>query len=191
MSTHATYAAYPTRTIVPHESFLAYAPRGPGVMCALFYFAAERDIYGWWIGSAGGEFLPAYFLLKDFFSADDNHCYATRGGDLYGGWHYDYEREQPALAEPLAGDDAPRHLLQELQHEFCREWLYFADDPAAAAEVAESERYGFPVQPVNIQRRKLARFDTHDVVWTYASPKADSNVIDYLSQRWPLDYRLD
>jgi hypothetical protein len=44
---------------------------------------------------------------------------------------------------------------------------------------------------VNIQRRKLARFDTHDVVWTYASPKADSNVIDYLRQRWPLDYRLD
>ena len=29
------------------EVFLAYAPRGPGLRCALCCAAGERDVYGW------------------------------------------------------------------------------------------------------------------------------------------------
>jgi hypothetical protein len=191
MSNHATYPAYPQRILVPHACYLAYAPRGAGVMCALCYFVDDPHVFGWWIGARGFELMPAYFMLESFYSAAQTRFFATEGSDLYGSWRFDYERDPPELADPVPVEDSVCHRLEALQSEFAAEWLFFADDPNCAAETADYEAAGLPVQAANIRYRRLKRFETGRPVWTFASPEADLNLVDYLRARWPLDHKPD
>lgn len=172
-------------------TFFAYAPQGPGVMCAVFYVVHEKDVYGWWIGSEEGEFPPAYFMLENFYSTRDTRFYATQGNDVYGGCIIDYTEGHKPLDEPLPLPQDLCHELEQQQSAFVREWLFFADDRDAATEVAAYEQTGLPVQPVNIREKRLHKFERHGPVWTYASPGIDMNLIDYIRERWPLDYRLE
>ena len=49
--------------------FIAYAPRGAGLRCALAYLASERDVYGWYTGPRDDSSIAAqYFLIEDFYS---------------------------------------------------------------------------------------------------------------------------
>ena len=50
------------------RQFIAYAPYGVGLMCALIYFERGADVYGWWIGARDAEWHTAYFKLEDFFT---------------------------------------------------------------------------------------------------------------------------
>jgi hypothetical protein len=147
MSNHATYSAYPQRILVPHASYLAYAPRGAGVLCALCYFTANTHVCGWWTGARGLEFAPGYFMLESFYATAGTRFFAAAGGDLYGGWRCDYERDPPELSDPVPVDDGICHRLEALQSAFAAEWLFLADDPASAPEIAEYEAAGLPVQP--------------------------------------------
>jgi hypothetical protein len=68
-----------------HEAFLAYAPRGPGLMCAVVDFTLDNDIYGWWTGFHDYRYLPAYFRLENFYAPENTVFLTTEGSDLYGG----------------------------------------------------------------------------------------------------------
>ena len=53
-----------------HECFLAYAPRGAGLLCAVTYVSGEPDIVGWFVGAKGPLYPSAYFRVENFFSAE-------------------------------------------------------------------------------------------------------------------------
>lgn len=174
-------------------AFLAYAPQGPGLMCAVVCLAERNDVFGWWIGSQQGLYPPSYFMLENFYSTAGTCFYATAGGDVYGGWRVDYSEPHGLLPEPLPLKDELCHRLEQLQFAFVREWLFFADegDADTVAEIAAYEKLGLPVLPVGIQHRRLGKLDQHGPVWTYASPGLDMNVVGYLRRHWPLDYGPD
>jgi hypothetical protein len=171
-----------------HEVFLAYAPRGPGLMCAVVYFALDNDVYGWWTGFHDYRYLPAYFKLESFYSAENTVFLATEGSDLYGGWRYDYSRSAPTLDRPTRVDDAIAHRLDQLQDLFFNEWLFTRADPKARDEVEAYARGELALQDINIRSQRLNKLDHHGAVWIYRSPGLDGQVVDYLSARWPLDY---
>ena len=83
-------------TTTGHEAFLAYAPRGAGLLCAVCYFKDENgvDLSGWWIGFKDHGYVPAYFTLQNFYTLVDTAFLATEGSDLYGGWRYNYSRSR-------------------------------------------------------------------------------------------------
>jgi len=167
---------------------VAYAPRGAGVMCALFYIVVGKDVYGWWGGAQGAEFVPAFFLLEDFFSTRDTVFFATRGSDIYGGWRYRYSDPHPDLDESVPVDEETCHRLNQLQYAFESEWLFFADDSHIEEELAAYGQGELAVQAANIKSARLHKLDQGDAVWTYTSPEFDMDVLDYLMERWPLDY---
>lgn len=170
------------------EVYIAYTPRGVGLLGAVFYLAEENDIYGWWSGARDNEFPTAFFLLENFYSPAKTAFYATRGTDVYGGWVSDYsDGREVALGMPLPVTEVMCHALEEIQSEFAREWLFYPDDPAAQGDVAAYQHAKLPVQGVNVKSKKLHKLNKDDVVWTYNSHGLDLNVIDYIRQRWPLD----
>src|SRR5512138_1848534 len=107
------------------EVFIAYAPRGAGLRCALAYLRGERDVYGWFTGPrADASVASCYFVLEDFYRASPTRYEAVDQQDLHSGW---------ALAEPR------RHELAQVQETFSREWLCYRDDPRVDVEL---EAYG-------------------------------------------------
>jgi len=171
--------------------FLAYAPRGAGLMCAVAWFSRGDDVFGWWGGARGAEFACSYFLAEDFYAGGGTRLLATDGNDLYGGWTRDYTHRQPPLEERIPPPDEVCHELERLQSQFSREWLVFSHDPEAAAEGSAYRDAELAAGPVLIRYRKLNKFSKDDAVWTCASPILDRNLLEYLSRRWPLDYRAD
>ena len=95
--------------------FVAAAPEGAQLRCAVTYLASDRDAYGWFIGRRhDGSYAGAYFLLQDFFANAP-----TR---------YD------SAADPHADwtlDEGRRHELAQLQELFSREWLAFSEGGVA------------------------------------------------------------
>lgn len=70
------------------QTFFAFTPRGAGLLCAVVYIEAEKDVYGWWIGHSEGDYPSAFFKLENFFSAQMTSFFATEGTDLYDGWKF-------------------------------------------------------------------------------------------------------
>ena len=100
------------------ECFLAFAPRGGGLLCAVTYVAEGDDVCGWFIGLRDYAYPSAYFRIERFFSADEKRFYATAGADVYGGWRFDYAKSAPVLAPAIPVDDALCHRLDRLQDVF-------------------------------------------------------------------------
>lgn len=171
-------------------SFLAYTPRGPGLMCAVMSIVAGNDVYGWYTGSASGEFPAAFFMLEHYYSTHETAFYRSVEDDVYGDWVLAYPPlaidtgRSPPVPEPMC------HELMRAQDAFIAEWLFYADDPAAAEEVEWYHEHELALGSVAIRHARLNRLDHRDVVWTYASPALDLNIIDLLRERWPLDYSL-
>jgi hypothetical protein len=176
-----------------HEAFLAYAPRGPGLMCAVFYFKAENetDVYGWWTGFKDYRYLPAYFQLENFYAVENTAFFATEGSDLYGGWRYEYSKSEARLDKPIAVEDEAAHRLDQLQDAFFSEWLFYRSDAGAQEELAAYAKDELSVQDVNIRHKRLNKLDHNGAIWTFRSHGLDGQVIDYLRTRWPLEYRSD
>ena len=155
------------------EVFLAYAPRGPGLRCAVAYLEDGRDVYGWFTGLRA-DALPAsrYFLLEGLYANAPTRYEAVEPGDLHSGW---------ALGE------ARRHELARMQDAFAREWLSSADEAQTkaydAAELAVSE--------LNVRFERLGRFSKLQPTWTHYSPGFERAVLNALAKRWPLDYSPD
>lgn len=169
--------------------FIAYAPRGAGLLCALFYMIEDRDVCGWWLGLEGSEFESAFFMLENYFSAHDGAFYVTRDSDVYDGWVFDYARRNPKLPRPVPVDDSICHELERLQFGFACEWLCFPEDAQAAAERAAYAADELAAQDINLRHKKLNKLDKSGPVWLYGSPHLDMNIIERLARDWPLDYR--
>jgi hypothetical protein len=170
------------------EAYLAYAPRGAGLQCAVTYFIEGDDVYGWWIGFKDYAYPSAFFKLEDFFADADTAFYATEGSDVYGGWRYQYTRRHPQLDKPVPIDDDICHQLDQLQDAFTNEWLWLREDADSAVESAAYARDELAVEQVNLKHRKLGKLKKDGPVWTYESHGLDLHILEYLSARWPLDY---
>ncbi len=171
------------------QSYIAYAPHGVGLMCAVAYFERDTDVVGWWTGACGYEYHSAYFKLEKFFSTKPTRFYATGGTDLYGGWKLLYSAREPVLDKPVPVEEEVCHELDRVQGMFVTEWLFFEDDASAEAERKVYEELRLPLQHVNIRSKRLGKFDKSQPVWIYRSHDFDLDVIDYLQRYWPLDYR--
>lgn len=174
----------------PHV-YIAFAPRGPGIMCAMLYIEVNRSIYGWYVGARGGEYPAQFFVLEDYYSNQEISLYLSVEDDVYGPWI----RREVALDLPI---DTPgpvpedlTHALEHAQDAFIHEWLFYADDSGAAGQARAYAARELSVQPVNIRPDRLNKLSTDAVVWTYASPGCNLNAVRVLSRRWPLDYVLD
>lgn len=175
--------------MIEPKTFIAYAPFGAGVLCALFYFERDQDVYGWWIGARDSESHTAYFWLEAFYTSHPTRFHASEGMDLYGGWRYLYSARQPRLDKPVAVDDAAAHELERLQSAFAAEWLVFEDDRDIGSEREAYGRMGLILGRVAIRSRRLGRLDERQPVWLYRSHGCDLNVVEYLQKHWPLDAR--
>ena len=169
------------------KTFIAYAPFGVGVMCALFYFVRGNDVYGWWIGARDSEFLSAYFKLEDFFTTGPTRFYATDGMDLYGGWRYEYSKRETALDKPIAIPNDAVHELNRLQGMIAAEWLVFEDDRNIEAERDAYGRMGLILGHAAIRSGRLGMLDVRQPVWIHRAHGCDMNIVEYLGNHWPLD----
>ena len=155
------------------EVFLAYAPRGAGLRCALACLADGRDVYGWFTGLRDdGSRVSAYFLLSGFYLNAPTRYEAVDAADLHAEWSLDEDR---------------RHQLAHMQDAFAREWLT-SGDAAEARAYAEAE---LALSEVNVRYARLAKFAKDQPNWTYYSPRFERAVLNALAKRWPLDYQPD
>ena len=157
--------------------FIAYAPRGAGLRCALAYLASEHDVYGWFTGPcADGGIAAEYFLLEDFYSNRPARYEAVESTALHSRWSL---------------DEARRHELAAMQEAFAREWLVYRDDARAAAEVASYAKAELAAGEVGLRFERLAKLSTLQPNWTWYSPRCERSVLRHLAKRWPLEYRFD
>jgi hypothetical protein len=170
------------------EAYIAYAPRGPGLECAVTYFVQGRDVYGWWIGFKDYTYPSAFFKLENFFADADTIFYASEGSDVYGGWRYQYSRSRPELDRPIPIDDDICHKLDQLQDAFANEWLWLKGDPDSAQESAAYAQDELAVEDVNVKHHRLGKLKKEAPVWTHESHGLNLDIVEYLSARWPLDY---
>ena len=158
------------------EVFLAYAPRGAGLRCAVAYLASERDVYGWFTGPRqDASVASCFFLLENFFENRPVRYEAVDHGALHSAWLLDEVR---------------RHELARMQEAFAREWLFYRDDPRAAAELEAYTEAELATSDVNVRFERLAKFSTLQPNWTYYSPRFERPVLRHVAKRWPLEYRL-
>jgi len=170
------------------QSFIAYAPRGFGLLCALVYAAHGNDLSGWWIGPVDNAYHPAYFLVVDYYTPRESAFYTSRGGDLYGGWVRDYDAKYPDLDTPVPVDDELAHRLERMQFVFAQEWLSFPGDANAEAEANRYREAELAHQDVNLRFERLGKLDKDQPVWIYRSAKFDANILKRLARSWPLLY---
>lgn len=155
--------------------FLAYAPRGPGLCCAVACLSSGRDVYGWFTGLRQDTSLAsAFFVLEDFYANAPTRYEAVAPADLHSPWLL---------------DEARRHELARLQEAFAREWLVYRDDPRAAAELQAYAEGELAAGELNVRFERLARFSTVHSTWTCYSEHFDHRVLEKLASRWPLEYR--
>ena len=177
------------------ECFLAYAPRGGGLLCAVVYRVRGDDVYGWWVGRDGNlEYAPGFFMLENYYTTHEQAFLTTRGGDLPGGWARDYDARRPVLDTALPVEDAVARALEPLQFAFAREWLVYPEDADAAEQArcyaeAELGMGSMDAGTVAVRFQCLGRFEKSQPVWRYFSLGLDYNVIERLMRCWPLDYK--
>ena len=157
--------------------FIAYAPRGAGLRCALAYLAAERDVYGWFTGpDDDGGVASVFFVSEDFYTNRPARYEAVDSAQLHSHWSL---------------DEARRHELAQMQEAFAHEWLFYRDDPRAAAELEAYAEAELAAGEVNLRFERLGKLSTLQPNWTYYSPGFERAVLRHLAKRWPLEYRFD
>jgi nucleotide-binding universal stress UspA family protein len=99
--------------------------------------------------------------------------------------------DQADLHSAWSLDEARRHELARMQEAFAREWLFYRDDPRAAAELQAYAEAELAVGELNVRFERLARFSTLQPNWTWYSARFERPVLRHLARRWPLEYRFD
>lgn len=159
------------------STFIAYAPRGAGLRCALVYLASGREVCGWFTGPrADGSIAAEFFLMEDFYSNRPARYEAVDTAALHSRWSL---------------DEARRHELAAMQDAFAHEWLVYRDDARAAAERASYAKAELATGEVGLRFERLAKLYTLQPNWTWYSPHFERSVLRHLAKRWPLEYRFD
>lgn len=153
--------------------FICYAPRGGGLRCALAYLPAGGAVRGWYLGRSERGLESAYFEIEGYYSRGAMRFRAVPEGELHSTWI----------------DDAAAHELAALQEALVNEWLFYADEPGAALQLAAYGELGLPAGEVGVRADKLTRLDQTDANWTYYSAGFEHGVLEALSKRWTLDLR--
>lgn len=157
------------------QIFLAYAPRGPALRCAVAYLGSERDVYGWFSGPRHDASVAAcFFLMEDFYTRSAARYDVVNQEDLHIAWTL---------------DEARRHELADLQSAFAHEWLFYRDDPGAMSELAAYADAQLAAGDINVRFERLGKFSTVQPNWTFYSPRFERTVLRHLARRWPLEYR--
>jgi hypothetical protein len=170
---------------------LAYAPRGAGLMCALFYVAEGQDVYGWYTGACGNEMPANFFMLEHFYSTHATAFYRTHVNDVYAEWFLEFPPIEQRLDRPLPVPEAICQELERLQFVFAQEWLFYRDDPERGQEIAAYHDIGLAVQSANIRSQRLNKFNKDSAIWTFTAHGFDLNVLAHLSDYWQLDYKAE
>ena len=179
------------------ECFIAYAPRGVGLLCAVVYLAHGNNVCGWWAGrDANAEYPPGFFILENYYTAHGGAFLGTSGGDVRGGWTRDYRHgAQPRIrASALPMEDTLARELEQLQFAFAHEWLVYPEDADA---VDQHRRYAdaelavgsTAAGSVAVRFQCLGKFEKSQPVWRHFSRGLDYHVIERLMRCWPLEYR--
>jgi hypothetical protein len=159
------------------NAFLAYAPRGIGLRCAVVYLASGRDAYGWYTGPQPDLAIGSrYFLLEDFYSAGPVRHEEVDRAELHSGWSLDEPR---------------RHELARLQEGFAREWLCYRADTWATADFEAYARAELAAGEVSVRFGRLAVFSKLQPNWIYYSRGFQHGVLRQLARSWPLEYAMD
>lgn len=159
------------------EIFLAYAPRGAGLRCALAYLSSAHDVYGWFTGPRHDTSIAScYFLLEEFYLPAATRYEAVDQSDLHSHW-------------PL--DETRRHALAAMQEAFAREWLCYRDDPHIAAELEAYADAELASGELNLRFARLEKLSKLQPNWTFYSPRFERSVLRQLAKRWPLEYHFD
>jgi hypothetical protein len=157
--------------------FLAYAPRGVGLRCAVAYLRGGRDAYGWFTGPRLDLSVASrYFLLEDYYSAKPP-CYD--------------EVDQTELHCDWLLDEPRRHELAGLQEAFAREWLRYRDDPRALTDLGAYARAELAAGEVCVRYERLSLFSKLQPNWTYYSCGFEYGLLRHLAGRWQLEYRAE
>lgn len=155
------------------RTFIAFAPRGGGLRCAIAYIPAGDDLIGWYVGrTEGGGMDRAYFLLENYYSRAPLRFASVPEALLHSGW---------------IEDDAA-HALAALQEAFVNEWLFYADEVGAELQLAAYRERGLHAGDMNVRVDKLARLSRAQPNWTYYSREFEHGVLDALAKRWVLDF---
>jgi hypothetical protein len=146
------------------EIFLAHAPRGEGLRCALAYLSDERDVYGWFTGPRKDVTIAScYFLIEGYYTNRPMAYQAVDLADLHSAWSLDEPR---------------RHELARMQEAFVHEWLQDREVRAGWTGL-------------QVREDALARFSTQQPTWTHYSPGFARGVLRFLAKRWPLAYHAE
>ncbi len=174
----------------PHVH-LAYAPRGAGVLCAMFWIVEENDVYGWFTGAKGYEHPARFFMLEDYYATRDTRCFISEEDDLYGQWLQATKTGLSRIDRPVPVPEELCPELDRMQDAFVKEWLWFENDPRQAEEASTLRQNKLPVLTLNIRASRLNKLLRDGPVWDFWTPGADRHIPLYLSQRWLLDYAFD
>lgn len=159
------------------DVFLAYAPRGAGLRCALAYLGSRRDVYGWFTGPRHDASVASqYFLLEDFYRPTATRYEAVDLEALHSSWSL---------------DEARRHELAALQEAFAHEWLFYRGDPRAVAQLEAYAEAELAAGEVNLRFARLDKLSKLQPNWTFYSSGFERSVLRQLSRHWPLEYHLD
>ena len=156
--------------------FIAYAPRA-GLRCALAYLSSRHDAYGWFTGpSADATLASAYFVLDEYYTPRETRYIEVPPGELHAG---------------AIDDEARCHELARLQDAVAHEWLFYRGDPGAERELALYAAAELACGgDVNLRFERLNRLSKGQANWTFYTPAFEHGVLETLSRRWPLDYRV-
>jgi hypothetical protein len=156
--------------------FIAYAPRGAGLRCAVVYLPAGHEVHGWFTGPSDGGSASAYFVLENFYTPLETRYVEIPPADLHARW---------------TGDEAMCHELAELQDAFSREWLCYRSDPEAKADFEAYAEAELAAGEVAIRFKRLNKLSKLQPNWTFYSPDFERGVVKCLAKHWPLEYRSD
>jgi hypothetical protein len=162
---------------------IRYSPGPGGFVSALFYIELDTDIYGWYCDAQEHRFSAAFFMLENFYAAHAPVLYRSLEDDVYGLWIVDAPAARNPVRCPLP--EPVRHELERIQSKFVQDWLFFENDPAAAAELATYQERRLAPLAINVRSRKLHRLEKKgEILWEHQTPGSDGNVMDFLGKHW-------
>jgi len=167
---------------------IAYAPRGPGVLCALLHFADGPNAFGWFTGAAGHSVIASYFMLDGWYSDREARFFRSVENDAYGHWLVADTRGERPIDPPSPVPEAIVHPLVTMQGMFVAEWLAYPADPAFEKQAMQLRERGFIPAQINVRADRLGKFAPGAAIWTYSSSGIDVDLVRFLARRWPLDY---